>query len=127
MAAQFTLMNGLERRGLRLCRARAISSFPVPVSPRSRTLESVGPTVWTSARTRLNATLCPISPSKAISPALLFCMLNLLADNAFEEFNSPRMPVSSHARGIWSVPQEPMFAGDREEDHPETQGGPTPP
>ena len=39
--------------------ARAISSFPVPVSPSSSTVESLGATVWTSSRTCLSAGLSP--------------------------------------------------------------------
>src|SRR5205823_5083760 len=44
MAAQLSLTNVRPLRGLRSCRARAISSLPVPVSPRMSTVESVGAT-----------------------------------------------------------------------------------
>ncbi len=33
MAAQLMTTNGLSRRGLSACKARATSSLPVPVSP----------------------------------------------------------------------------------------------
>jgi len=39
---KFTLTNALELRELRLWMARAMSSLPVPVSPRMRTVESGG-------------------------------------------------------------------------------------
>ena len=45
ITAQFTLTNVWEDRGDRLWMARATSSFPVPVSPVIRTLESVGATL----------------------------------------------------------------------------------
>ena len=41
MAAQFNLMNVRLCRSLRLWSARAINSFPLPVSPKIRTVESV--------------------------------------------------------------------------------------
>jgi len=42
MAAQFTAMNGLARRGDRSWIARATSSFPVPDSPSISTVELTG-------------------------------------------------------------------------------------
>src|SRR5258708_25377039 len=50
IAAQFTRMKARFERLDRLCIARAISSFPVPVSPKTKTVESVGATfeTWTS-------------------------------------------------------------------------------
>jgi non-heme chloroperoxidase len=42
IAAQFTRMKARFERLDRLCIARAISSFPVPVSPKIKTVESVG-------------------------------------------------------------------------------------
>src|SRR6266849_7713162 len=44
--------------------ARAINSFPVPVSPDSRTVESLGATVSTSSRTCFSAGLFPTMFSK---------------------------------------------------------------
>ena len=55
MAAQLSLTNVRSRRGLRSCSARAINSFPVPVSPRMSTVEPVAATVSTSFNTRRNA------------------------------------------------------------------------
>ena len=57
MAAQFRVMNGSCLRGLILWIARAINSLPVPVSPRIRTVASVGATTSTCAITRLMAAL----------------------------------------------------------------------
>src|SRR5882762_5110379 len=45
--------------------ARAISSFPVPVSPNSSTVEPLVATVSTSCNTCLSAELCPTIPSKS--------------------------------------------------------------
>ena len=52
--------------------ARAISSFPEPVSPCTRTVESVGATVSTCFRTRRRASLCPtISFEAQLAPDLV--------------------------------------------------------
>ena len=51
IAAQFTRMNAREDRGDRLWIALAISSFPVPVSPRINTVESVAATLSTAFST----------------------------------------------------------------------------
>src|SRR5579863_1754141 len=51
MALQFTRTRGRSLRTLRLWMARAISSFPVPVSPLISTVESVGATCSTLRRT----------------------------------------------------------------------------
>ena len=50
-ALQLTLMNGLSARLLVEWTARAISSFPVPVSPVMSTVASVGATRRTSSST----------------------------------------------------------------------------
>jgi hypothetical protein len=42
-AAQLTATNGPAARALAACRARAVSSLPVPVSPTIRTVASAGP------------------------------------------------------------------------------------
>ena len=44
--------------------ARAMSSFPVPVSPRMRTVASLGATVSTCARTCFSAGLSPMTSAK---------------------------------------------------------------
>ncbi len=59
IAAQLTLTNACPRRGLSSCKALARSSFPVPVSPRSSTVEEVGATRSRSASTRRIAVLSP--------------------------------------------------------------------
>src|ERR1700678_3787295 len=51
MAAQLTLTKAREERRERLWIARATSSFPVPVSPVIRTVESVGATLAMRDRT----------------------------------------------------------------------------
>ncbi len=51
MAAQLTGTKGPWARGERPWMARAMSSFPVPLSPRMRTVVSVGATRITSSRT----------------------------------------------------------------------------
>src|SRR6202790_933136 len=51
--AQFTLMNAWPERCECLCMARAINSFPVPVSPVISTVDSVGATF-----TMLESTVC---------------------------------------------------------------------
>ena len=67
MAAQFSLTNVRSWRGLSWCRARAISSLPVPVSPQIMTVESVGATVSTSFSTRRKAALSPTTSAKLFS------------------------------------------------------------
>src|SRR6266700_3290995 len=57
IAAQFSLTSVLSLRRLRSWIARAISSFPVPVSPRSRTVESLGATVSTSCKACVTAAI----------------------------------------------------------------------
>ncbi len=48
-AAQFTLMNALSRRGDSSCSAWAMSSLPVPDSPRMRTVARVGAARFTTS------------------------------------------------------------------------------
>ena len=70
MAAQFTFTKVWSRRALMLWMARAMSSLPVPVSPRIRTVESVGATMATCFRTFFSAALEPMISSK-------FCPLRI--------------------------------------------------
>src|SRR5213594_2541646 len=67
IAAQFSFTKAFERRGLRLWIARAISSFPVPVSPQISTVESVDATVSASFNTRRSTALLPTISSKLLS------------------------------------------------------------
>jgi histidine kinase/DNA gyrase B/HSP90-like ATPase len=62
-AAQFTLTNVRSLRRLLAWMALAISSLPVPVSPRRRTAESAGATCSTWNRTLRNAGLLPMMSS----------------------------------------------------------------
>src|SRR5882672_3723507 len=66
-AVQLTLINGRSRRGLRLWIARATSSFPVPVSPKMKTVEPVGATTLTCLHKALNAALRPMIPPRVSS------------------------------------------------------------
>ncbi len=68
IAAQLTFTSGLSRRPLAACSARATSSLPVPVSPRMRTVVSVGATWCRSRSTWARRWLRPlISPARPIS------------------------------------------------------------
>src|SRR5262249_33398991 len=61
MAAQLTATHLWRRRELASCIALAISSLPVPVSPRMRTVQSVGATLSRFRRTAMNLGLDPIT------------------------------------------------------------------
>jgi hypothetical protein len=63
-AAQLTLISGLSRRRLFEWTARAISSLPVPVSPQTSTVASVGATRPTLSKTASRAGLRPMISSK---------------------------------------------------------------
>ena len=67
IAAQFTLTNVRSRWGLISWMARARTSFPVPVSPMMRTVESVGATNSACFKIRLRAGLWPMIASKSCS------------------------------------------------------------
>ena len=60
-AAQLTLTITWLRRGLSRWMAWAMSSLPVPVSPRTSTEESVGATCSTRRSTFRMAALCPVT------------------------------------------------------------------
>lgn len=60
--AQLNLTKVRDFRWLRLCTAWAISSLPVPVSPKIKTVESVGATTSTAVRTERRASLSPTMP-----------------------------------------------------------------
>src|SRR6202166_4594240 len=64
MAAQLSRTNVRSRLGLRLWTARAISSFPVPVSPCNKTVDPVGATISIWSRTLRKAALLPTRSSK---------------------------------------------------------------
>ena len=69
IAPQFTRTNGPAARAERSWMARAISSLPVPVSPRISTVASVGATRATRASTRRSAGDSPTMSAKAPSSA----------------------------------------------------------
>src|ERR1700747_1922272 len=85
--------------------AWAISSFPVPVSPRTRTVESVGATRSTFARTAFNAGLSPTICSMLRSEP--FCANDFLA---FSMQTSTRVlyPRPDNFGGIWGCTILPM-------------------
>ncbi|MNE58125.1 hypothetical protein D3C80_1531380 [compost metagenome] len=62
IAAQLTLMNGLSRRGLARCRARANNSLPVPDSPSSSTLAVASDTRSSSEMARSSSGELPTMP-----------------------------------------------------------------
>jgi hypothetical protein len=64
MAAQLTATSARSRRGERWWSARAKSSFPVPDSPRRRTVVSVEATRCVSATARRMASLSPTMRGK---------------------------------------------------------------
>jgi len=76
IAAQFRLIKGKFRRGLIRWIARAINSLPVPVSPRIRTVASVGATTSTCPITRFMAALLPTISSK-------FCWSSTVCSSMF--------------------------------------------
>src|SRR5262249_15939484 len=59
-AAQLSFTNGLLRRELNSLTAWATSSLPVPVSPRIKTVESVGATTDARCNTSFNDELLPM-------------------------------------------------------------------
>ena len=69
IAEQFTFTSGRSRRGLRSWIARAISSLPVPVSPRISTVDGVGATVSTSESTFASAGLRADDLARSCGPA----------------------------------------------------------
>src|SRR4026209_2226586 len=64
-AAQLTRTNGFSSRGELMWIACATSSLPVPVSPRSSTVEAVGATCSTPARTSRRAGQAPRQGTQA--------------------------------------------------------------
>ena len=65
MAAQLTGTKGRPFRRLFSCTARAINSFPVPLSPRSRTVRSVPATLPTALKMCCMAGLPPTMPPRS--------------------------------------------------------------
>ena len=66
--AQLMAMKDLERRGERLCTARATTSLPVPLSPVIATLAREGATFSTRSRT---CRICGDWPMKSEFPSCL--------------------------------------------------------
>ena len=88
MAAQLSLTKVRPFRGLRSCRARAMSSLPVPVSPRMSTVETVGATVSTCFSTRRRAALSPDDlPKVVLGAGLLLQVSVLLGELVLEVLN----------------------------------------
>ncbi len=66
-AAQLTATRRRSRRELSWWMARATNSFPVPVSPQTRTVLSVRATCWTARRTAFIGRLSPVSKRRSRS------------------------------------------------------------
>ena len=65
IAAAFSTIKGRSARGLRRCNSPAMSSFPVPLSPVSKTVAWDGATCWTIWETRFQVGLEPITCARA--------------------------------------------------------------
>ena len=72
-AAQFTLTRARFARGEAAWIARAMSSFPVPVSPVTSTVASVAATRATRSRTPRSAAELPMMPPVAAAAAISSC------------------------------------------------------
>ncbi len=94
MAAQFTPMNARSARLDRLWMARAINSFPVPVSPRIKTVESEAATLSTWRSTLRSASEEPTMSSNIESRSI--CSRNARF--------SLRVLSSARTRSSMSVP-----------------------
>src|SRR5580698_958456 len=94
MAAQLNLTKVRCLRWLRMWTARETSSLPVPVSPSSKTVESVGATVHTCSFTRRIASLEPIRPAKASVTSSAF-------DDGEVSFASVNCEARSAPRNSW--------------------------
>ena len=66
IAEQFSATKGLSDLELKRCRAEAISSLPVPLSPKTKTDESERATLATVSRTRSIAWLRPMISGKQL-------------------------------------------------------------
>src|SRR5690242_20150836 len=99
--------------------ARAMSSLPVPVSPRTRTGEFTAATVLTSSSTAVKFGLDPISPHVDIVPLRLPCphslLRNAFADvrRAVSELGAARLALRQQSDGITvDKKQIPQVEGD---------------
>src|SRR6202041_390432 len=75
MEAQLVVTKVLSLRGLRLCISLARSSFPVPVSPRKSTVESVSATVSTCFSALFQAKLSPTLSERELSWFSIECVV----------------------------------------------------
>ena len=71
IAAQLIEMSGCEDLGLMEWSAFAKHSLPTPLSPKNKTVESVGATFLTRLATALNPAEAPTNPSKDASSCCL--------------------------------------------------------
>ena len=98
MALQFTFTRGRSLRGLRSWIARAISSFPVPVSPKMSTVASVGAICSTLRSTARSAGLLPTISTKLCSVRISSCRYTFSASSrAFRAAISSWDPCSASA------------------------------
>ena len=99
MAPQFTATNGFLARGLALWMARASSSLPAPLSPRSSTLASDWATIRASASTSsMRAERLTISLRQPSSPRRAGAMGGALRASAWAIFSSSSLPSKGLVR-----------------------------
>src|SRR5215470_15049389 len=89
--------------------ARAINSLPVPVSPRTSTVESVGATRSTSASTHSRAVLLPMICSNLRSPCPSSLDDNLLTPPTAHPTEAPRNNTRSSTIQCCSYAVEQLF------------------
>jgi hypothetical protein len=95
IAPQLILMSGRSRLDERAWMARASSSFPVPVSPRTSTVVSVGATFSALRRTSSKLALRP-----TISPEPWSCRSSSCRYAFTFESSSPRLSAASIRRVV---------------------------
>src|ERR1700722_14181526 len=88
MEAQLVVTKVLSLRGLRLCISLARSSFPVPVSPRISTVESVWATVSTCFSALFQPKLSPTLSERELPWSSVECVV--APDFPAENFASRR-------------------------------------
>src|SRR5882762_9283773 len=107
IAAQFTRMKARFERLDRLCIARAISSLPVPVSPKTKTVESVGATFETWISTWRNGSEEPTISSNMDERT----MSSLNATFSFRVLSSARLRSSISVPVAYQRTRPPVRRG----------------
>jgi hypothetical protein len=120
MAALLHFTKAFARRALKLWTARAINSFPVPVSPQMSTVESVGATVSSCVTTFRIAALRPTIPSQMMSSARgsprSTGSVECLAVSIFAPARDGAVPSESFDRpswvSMWPLASNPSMTND---------------